>query len=645
MTAIAGLFHRTGAVVSGRSLRQMAGALAHRGLRDEAPDLWRDGPVGLVTYGADRRDAYRNQQRPGQADGQEGTDSNTTAPEQALAVAADARIDNRRELEKKLGGGKRLQDRPDGEYVRLAYQKWSSAWVERVRGAFAVALWDEDTRRLSCARDPVGVRPLYYLLDDALFAFATEIKAIRALDSVDCLSLSPVRVAQYLSGYGKDRERTFFQSIRRLPPGSVLEVRPGETNRRQYWAPRPAPSAAEKTDRERVARFRALFREAVRSRLSDVDRPAALLSGGLDSSSIVCMADDLYRETEGGRPIDTFSAVFDEVPECDERPYIRAVTRARDRLRPHVVHADQNGPLHDVKTILSYMDEPFFAPNAFMHWALYRRASEEGVRVLHDGIDGDTTVSHGVGRLVQLLRGGRLWALGLEVAKLADAFGRSPWRLFYRRALRPAAPPLVRRAWRSLRASAGQGPTTISPLLSDDVLAAVRGTQAFEEMTAPRPVARTERAAHRQKLGMGWIPIVLEESNHMAAAHGIEPRHPFFDQRLIEFCLAVPAHQKLRGGWSRRILREAMEGILPEDIRWRGDKSNLSPNFVQGLLDRDQERVEAVVHGEVSSLTQYVDVAALQQLYERVVQEREGSDAVNLFRAVVLAVWLDHHVS
>jgi asparagine synthase (glutamine-hydrolysing) len=88
-----------------------------------------------------------------------------------------------------------------------------------------------------------------------------------------------------------------------------------------------------------------------------------------------------------------------------------------------------------------------------------------------------------------------------------------------------------------------------------------------------------------------------------------------------------------------------MEGILPEDIQWRGDKSNLSPNFVQGLLDRDQERVEAVVHGKVSSLTQYVDVAALQQLYERVAQEREGNDAANLFRAVVLAVWLDHHVS
>jgi len=138
----------------------------------------------------------------------------------------------------------------------------------------------------------------------------------------------------------------------------------------------------------------------------------------------------------------------------------------------------------------------------------------------------------------------------------------------------------------------------------------------------------------------GLIPYALELADKAAAAFGVEPRYPFFDRRLMELCLSLPADQKLHDGWSRMVMRRAMKGMLPESVRWRVSKANLGPNFTRGLLRYDRHRLTEVVE-QPGALEEFVDIVALRRAYERYVTDpRSETDALTVYGAVVLGLWL-----
>jgi asparagine synthase (glutamine-hydrolysing) len=154
-----------------------------------------------------------------------------------------------------------------------------------------------------------------------------------------------------------------------------------------------------------------------------------------------------------------------------------------------------------------------------------------------------------------------------------------------------------------------------------------------------RPV-RSAREAHCRAMQSGLIPYALELADKAAAAFGVEPRYPFFDRRLMEFCLSLPPDQKLKDGWGRAVMRRAMSGDLPEGVRWRSTKANLAPNFKRRLLAQDRSLVaEVLAHPEV--IEEYVDTTALRQAHDRFVAEPTSeSDALTIYSTVVLALWL-----
>ncbi len=139
----------------------------------------------------------------------------------------------------------------------------------------------------------------------------------------------------------------------------------------------------------------------------------------------------------------------------------------------------------------------------------------------------------------------------------------------------------------------------------------------------------------------GLVPYALELADKAAAAFGVEPRYPFFDRRLMELCLALPADQKLRGGWSRLVMRRAMEGLLPEEVRWRSTKANLTPNFLSRLFENDRNSLKEVVFEQSGVLEDFVDISALRRAYDRChTQPISEADALTVFSAVVLGLWL-----
>jgi len=331
-------------------------------------------------------------------------------------------------------------------------------------------------------------------------------------------------------------------------------------------------------------------------------------------------------------PLHTFSAIFPDVPQCDEQRYIAALVSEGD-VEPHYVRGDLLSPLVDIDRVLAHEDEPFYAPNLFLHWELYRAAQAAGVRVVCDGVDGDTTVSHGLLRLAELAASGRWPTLAAEAFALSRRLQQSPWRLLWRNALRPFLPQRVRATWRLLR---GRSPL-INRAFADRTGLAQR-LRALDPERAPPP--RTARQEHWRRLTSGLVPFALEIADKAAAAFAIEPRYPFFDRRLAEYCLALPSDQKLRSGFTRLVLRHALNGILTDAVRRRGDKSNLAPNFRRALLHFGRATLEDVIVGDGSVIAPWVDLTALRQVYARYAAGGADDAALPVWTGATLALWL-----
>ena len=664
VSAIAGVFHLDGSPASPDAIVGMLGVMAHRGA--DVSGVWSEGPIALAhgcwattpapVYGGKPQPAVR--QRSG------------------LLLVADARIDNRNELAATLD-----MDRAstDVELILSAYERWGFACAEKLIGDFALAIWDSRERSLFCARDVMGVKPFYYFQTGRIFAFASEIKALFALPGVP-RDLDQEQVALYLGWSQDDRASTLYKQISRLPAAHHMVVRSsGRASRSEYWRLDCTREVRYASDDQYVEAFRECFGEAVRARLSTDQRIGATLSGGLDSSSIVCEARRrLTNQGSRGPELHTFSLVFPDVPDddlklIDERAFAERVTSGGG-LHAHFVRGDRLSPLGDVRRMLWHVDEPFFAPNLYLHWGLYGAARASGIRVLLDGFDGDSVVSHGLGRLNSLARARRWDAFETEVRAFAghrrmdpttvlphfglpylselarhgraiawlDAarqlgrrFGVSRRQLAVEHGLLAVMPRMVATLWRGVRV----GPEAESSVLRGPVSRRIARAERAARRAEARPV--TERELHRHGLAQPAYQLTLEIADKAAAAFGIEPRYPFFDRRLIEFCLGLPEEQKFGGGWPRLLFRRAMEGVLPPEIQWRATKANLSSNFHRRFLEADQARVDGM---DFRAIASYVDVDALGRALRRYRSEwkRGDSDAEGclLFRTSVLTAWL-----
>ena len=582
MSAILGLWQRDGSPVEHRVIDQAFKALAHRCHHGQA--LWCAGELGLA------------HSTPNQARGGHAEEASSIPPTRSSAIVFTGRLDNREELLHTLvqAGDGIPGSCTDDALAFACFRRWGADCAERLLGDFSFAIWDGANRRWFCARDPMGVRPFFYAVTPLRFAFASEIKALLQLPGLD-RRINERRVLDHLSeGLSSDPEATFYEGIRRLPAGHALTVTTDRTELRDYWRLDPAVELSLPTNDDYAAAFRTQFTESVRCRLEGPKPLGAMLSGGLDSSSITCVARNLLRESGNG-PVHAFSAVFPGLPEdrrrvIDESPWIDAVA-CSGHIISHKLEADRLAPWQELDPMLRQEDEPFFGPNLYLHWGLHRLAHEKGVHVLLDGIDGDTTVGHGLDWLADLAVEGRWIQLYREAAAIArrrHTRGVSPWHIIRQCALGPLVPGPLMSAARRLRGRS-------------------RGESAHESVVDPsfekrmgldRPEGsqggRRRGNLRERAIGALRSPLmtqVLELADRSAAVWGVEPRYPFFDRRLIEFCLSLPASQRLSNGWTRIVQRRGMSGILPAEVCWRFLKSNLSPNFLHTVRERELPRL------------------------------------------------------
>lgn len=622
MSAIAGIYYLDGQPVERTNLERMVESLAHRG--SDASGIWSEGSIGLAHRMLWTTPESLQEQLPLK---------NYTSD---LVITADARIDNRDELIAALGLTNRPAEIADSQLILASYEKWGDRCPEKLLGDFAFAIWDQRQQKLFCARDPMGVKPFYYYRSNRVFVLASEIKALLCLAEVP-RQLNEVRVAYHLALLFEDQEITFYKDILRLPPAHSITVG-SQQQLRLYWSLDPLREVRLHSDQEYAQAFQEIFTEAVRCRLRSAFPVGSTLSGGLDSSSIASTARKLLLES-GTQHLHTFSAIFPNLPKedlrwIDERRYINAVL-AEGGFESHSVHADCLSPLIE---LLWQDDEAVPAPNLYMHQALYSAAQQQGVRIFLDGLDGDSTVSHGWGYLTELTYTGRWQTLFAELRAIARRYKLPRRRLLWKYSITPLLVEAARRSqlWRGTQNACSK---TLNPTFAQRIKLAERTQTLLSDRSTPTCTARQE---HWRNLTSGLHAYGLELTDKGAAKFSLEARYPFYDQRLIEFCLALPPEQKLHQGWTRLILRRAMTDILPPEVQWRVHKANLGPNFKRRLLEYERETLERVIN-KPQIIEPFVDVQALSAAYEHYASQplQSNQDAIAVFAAVTLALWLD----
>ncbi|MDQ7041874.1 MAG: lasso peptide isopeptide bond-forming cyclase [Rhodothermus sp.] len=659
MSAIFGLIHFDGRPIAITSLRPALDVLAHRG--PDGQGRWQEGPVLLAHWMLHTTPESLYEQQP------------LMASEGDLVLVADARIDNRDELLAALQLRSNAE-RPitDAELILAAYRRWGEACPDRLIGDFAFAIWDRRARRLFAARDGMGVRPFYYLHDGRRFAFATLLPAVRLLPDVP-QDLEEELILRFLTRtLEQEKERTFYRSIRRLPGGHALQVDAREMRLWRYWQPDLEQELRFRTEAEYVEAFRACFEEAVRCRLRSAFPIGSQLSGGLDSSSVTSMAAWLL----GKQPLHTYSAIFPELPEerraqMDEQAYAEAVLQRYANIEPHFFRPEFESPLVALENLLAHYDQPFFSANYHFAWGFAQMARRNAVRVMLNGVDGDSVVLHGWERLTLLFQEGawdtfaqeaELFARHLDVSPVGLVrqyagpalthwgrryrwlrLGRAVWWLRQRYQLPafellrihgvwPHVPAPILQRWQRWR---GRRPIE-TPILSPRVRAWMR-----QNGKAQKPVFHSFRESHWQSLTRGLWQWALEFSDVLHGLQGIEERMPFFDRRLIELSVRIPLEMKFREGWPRYILRVALEGILPPEVQWRAGKSNIGFGFYQGLLCHERARIEALLQNS-APLSPFVTSDSLAMLWQQAQRppEQNGDADFLLYLLLILEAWL-----
>jgi asparagine synthase (glutamine-hydrolysing) len=629
MSAIVGIYHSGGQVVDRTVLHRMLGSLAHRG--QDGAGMWSEGPVGF------------------------GQRMLWTTPESLqeklplvnhrgdLVITAEARIDNRAELLATLdfrdGSGQGICD---SHVILAAYERWGQHCPEHLLGDFAFAIWDGRNRLLFCARDHFGVKPFYYHWSGNIFVFASELKALLGLPEVP-QRLNEVMVADYLGMIFEDKTCTFYQSILRLPPAHHLTVCQESIRVQPYWSLDPKFDLRLGSDAEYAEAYREVFTEAVRCRLRSAYPVGAMLSGGLDSSSVTCVARDLLSPVGAGQ-LQTFSLIFDDVPESDEQHFIHGVL-AQGMVNPHFVRGDRLRLMADFERLLWHQDEPFYGPNLFLNWGVWAVAQRQGVRVLLDGLMGDNVVSHGFAYLNELAYRWRWLTLARELKALGARRHRGPWRLLCRYicndGLLAHAPKGLQQAVRALYGDEISGENPIDFINRDFAQRTGLEVRSRQLEDARRQRSRSAREDHYQGLMSGMIPYAMEVANRGAAAFSLEVRYPFLDRRVAEFCLSLPPQQKLRDGWTRMVARGGLAAHLPEIVRWRVDKGDLGPNFIRALV-AEREILEQIIYSDPQYSREYLNVAILRDWYKKLVSHTalDDDNILAIFLAIVLESWL-----
>jgi asparagine synthase (glutamine-hydrolysing) len=569
--------------------------LAHRG--PDGRRVWSDG-VALLGHARLRI-----------LDTSEAADQPMFSKEHQAVFVYNGEVYNYRELAAGLGADWRASTQSDTEIVLEMLVRHGVSALARFNGMWAFALWLPRERRLVLARDRFGVKPLYYCESpEGGWAFASEIPALLALSGRRPVADDDTVGDFLLHEFAEPPERTFFQEIRKVPPGSSITITEDGLRAAPYWDLRAAVEDLRQPP-DAVGAFRERFLDAVHLRLRSDVPVGTCLSGGVDSSSIVCAVRTLADVGEV-EPTLTYKAFSARHPgtTADEGRFIDEILHAT-RFHGHSVVPDAAGFLSDIEALVRHQAEPFGSLAMYSQWCVMRLARSEGVTVLLDGQGADETLAgypmYSHYRLSDLVRQGRPIAALRLLAGLHSVQGFP----IARGLVSAAAGLLTAQVRRALAHKLDLSPA--SAFLSGDLRS--RATRR-RELPGAYPDRFTD--ALHSTLTVDGLPSLLRYEDRNSMAFSIEARVPFLDWRLVTLAFSLPAELKLHGGWTKWVLREAMGLDLPDAIRWRRDKKAFSTPQTVWFLGPLKEWTLDILSSRSFRERGWFDARATREAYE-----------------------------
>ncbi len=612
MSVQAGIWNFDGRPVDHKLLGDISESLKHQGPDGESCHV--DGSVALLYRPFHTTAESRREKQP-------------YFSRRGFILTWDGRLDNRPALIADLRSDLEA-NLTDVGIVAAAFDRWETDCFRRLVGDWAATVWKPEQRELLFAADYMGIRHIFYYLKNDRIWWATDLSPLVLL-SGDTFHVDDDYIAGYFA-HDPDAHLTPYREIREVPPGQFVRIRNGGTSVERFWRFSPGSRIRYKTDIEYEEHFRHVFRQSVRRRLRSDSPVLAELSGGLDSSSIVCVADDILAREGAQTPrLGTLSYLDTTEPNGDDWIYLQKVEEKRGRVGIHI----DGSKLGSDPAPLEYTEFnplPGYLVSG-RHLEAERAAAVQGggYRAVLSGIGGDEF----------------LGGIPNPTAHLADLIVQFK---FIKLAQQLMAWSLVKRSpWSHLlwQASMELLPASLSQYFIK---------QAKVEPWIDRGFAkRTKLTLHLldvdEHFGL-WLPTrrsyvggVLLMANKLAKWSSPAPaleesRYPYLDQNLIEFILSIPASQLLRPGERRSLMRRSLVGIVPQEILSRRTKQFGARTPVLAL-ERNLKRLQMVFNSPLSSSLGYVNQTRFIQALQAM-RNGKAIHTVRMLRTISLEFWL-----
>jgi asparagine synthase (glutamine-hydrolysing) len=496
----------------------------------------------------------------------------------------------------------------DTEVVLAAYRKWGDDFLSHLRGMFAFALWDESRKRLVCARDRFGIKPLYYTHVDEAFYCASEVKAL--LPFVPRIETDREAFKDYLAFQFCLAGKTLFEGIEELLPGHALAVERGQVRVWRYWDVH-YDLDFDHTERFFEERLRELLHESVAMHLRADVPVGAYLSGGLDSSIVASLASEIV-----GPRLQAFTGKFACGPEYDESRYARSVAHYHGFCL-HEINITAADFAEQIRNVVYHLDYPVAGPGSFPQFFVSRLASQY-LKVVLGGQGGDEIFGGYARYLVAYFEqcikaaidgtmhnGNFVVTYESILPNLVALHNYKPMlKEFWRDGL---FDNIDRRYFRLVNRAPSLGDEINWFALGDDY-------SPFETFRTIFHAGNVGKESYFDSMThfdfKTLLPALLHVEDRMSMAHGLESRVPFVDHRVVEFAATMPSNIKFKNGQMKHILKQTMHDVLPAEVVARQDKMGFPVplqewlkgplrEFAHEILDNPNARQRELVNNQV----------------------------------------------
>jgi asparagine synthase (glutamine-hydrolysing) len=521
-------------------------------------------------------------------------------------------IEVREELLKK---GYKFNTDSDTEVTLNAYKEYGEDCLHKLNGMWAFAIWDKQEKTLFCSRDRYGIKPLYFYKDNNRLIFGSEIKQILSC-GVD-KSVNDEIIYDYLVFHFIDHtEETFFKHIHKLQAGHKFTIKGGEL-KVSRWYDLPPDNTMSDT-KNLYTDFYNLLYDSVRLRLRSDVEVGSCLSGGLDSSAIVCIMHDILHNEGKPEMQKTFTAAYD-IPAIDERPFVEQIVKQTHSTQ-YYLFPNVSDFVKDLDSLTYHQDEPYTGATVFAQWSVFKKIHETGIKVVLDGQGSDEILLgyfsffpfHLKRNLINPIKFISEYINGINTTNLG--LNKFTQNLIYFN----MGSVRYRHVLRNSR-----------QFVNESFISSHSRRDVFNEMIAVSSL-------QNNRLSNLWnisLPSLLRYEDRNSMAFSVEARIPFLDHRLVEYIFSIPFDKLIHKGWTKHVLRESLKGKIPEDIRMRKGKLAFSVPQKQWMKEISSYLIETFSNDFRSG--KYIDKDKMIAL----IKSGNYNDKV-LYRAFALEKWM-----